>query len=150
MIERIGRDVERELGRFGAPAEIGRVVAAWPAAVGEAIARNAWPARIARDGTLHVHTSSSAWAFELTQLEPRVRAALGEVAPARLRFAPGPLPEAPAEPGAAPGAIAIAPTPNEDAAAAALVAVIGNEELREKVQRAAALSLARAASDRRF
>ena len=31
-----------------------------------AIAANAWPARIARDGTLHVATSSSAWAFELT------------------------------------------------------------------------------------
>ena len=150
MIERIGRAVERELERFGAPADIGRLVAAWPAAVGEGIARNAWPARVARDGTLHVHTSSSAWAFELTQLEQRVRAALGECAPTRLRFAPGPLPEAPAEAGEGSDASAIAPTPDHDAAAAELVAAIGNEELREKVQRAAALSLARAAADRRF
>ena len=28
----------------------------WPAAVGPAIARNAWPARIAKDGTVHVNT----------------------------------------------------------------------------------------------
>ena len=44
------------------------IVAAWPAAVGEEVARNSWPARISRDGVLHVNTSSSAWAFELTQL----------------------------------------------------------------------------------
>ena len=150
MIERIGREVERELGRFGAPAEIGRVVAAWAPVVGDAIARNAWPARVARDGTLHVHTSSSAWAFELTQLEPRIRDALGEIAPVRLRFAPGPLPEPFAEPAEARGKSGAAPTGDDEAAAAELVAVIGNEELREKVQRAAALSLARANSDRRF
>ena len=51
---------------------------AWPAAVGEQIARNAWPARIARDGTLHVNTSSSAWAFELAQLEAAIREKLGD------------------------------------------------------------------------
>ena len=150
MIERIGRNVERELERFGAPADIGRLVAAWPAAVGEAIARNAWPARVARDGTLHVHTSSSAWAFELTQLEQRLRDALGDLAPVRLRFAPGPLPEPSPEASDAPARSGIVPTAGEDAAAAELVAAIGNEELREKVQRAAALSLARAAADRRF
>ena len=75
-----------------------RIVAAWPAAVGEEVVRNAWPARIARDGTLHVHTSSSVWAFELGQLAPRIlerlAAELGEHAPTALRFAPGHLPEA--------------------------------------------------------
>ncbi len=97
----IGDEVRRELGRFGPQAGLGEVVAAWPAAVGAAVAANAWPARIVRDGTLHVATSSSAWAFELTQLEATVRANLaarleGDGPPA-LRFAPGPLPE----PGAA-------------------------------------------------
>ena len=65
MIERIGNEVERELGRFGPAAGMAELLRAWPDAVGEEIARNAWPARIARDGTLHVATSSSAWAFEL-------------------------------------------------------------------------------------
>ena len=39
----------------------------WPGAVGPQIARFAWPARIARDGTVHVATSDSVWAFELGQ-----------------------------------------------------------------------------------
>ena len=150
MIERIGSDVERELRRFGAPAEIGRLIEAWPAAVGETVARNAWPARVARDGTVHVHTSSSSWAFELTQLEARVRDALGDAAPKRLRFAPGPLPERPVEERRRAAAATVGPTDAQCEAAQTLVAGIGNEELREKVQRAAALSLARAGADRRF
>ncbi|HWH05605.1 MAG TPA: DUF721 domain-containing protein, partial [Gaiellaceae bacterium] len=64
-MERIGRDVSRELGRFGPAAGMAEIVEAWPDAVGEAIARHAWPARIGRDGTLVETTSSSAWAFEL-------------------------------------------------------------------------------------
>ena len=59
--------------------------------------RNAWPARLARDGTLHVNAGSSAWAFELQQLESEIvgqlRDVLGKAAPARLRFVPGRLPE---------------------------------------------------------
>ena len=73
------------------------VLAVWPEAVGTMVAANAWPARIARDGTLHVNTSSSAWAFELGQLAPaileRLSEKLGERAPASLRFAVGHLPE---------------------------------------------------------
>ena len=76
------------------------LVAAWPDAVGETVAANAWPARLARDGTLHVHAASSTWAFELQQLETeiagRLREAVPEATPARLRFAAGPLPELPA------------------------------------------------------
>src|SRR5207244_2018561 len=75
------------------------IVRAWPVAVGEQIAQNAWPARLARDGTLHIATSSSAWAFELTQLESklleRLRGEIGDKAPAAARFAPGKLPEPP-------------------------------------------------------
>ena len=83
------------------------VLAAWPEAVGPMVAANAWPARIARDGTLHVNTSSSAWAFELGQLAPeileRLSEKLGESAPKALRFAVGHLPE-PARGGAGTGA----------------------------------------------
>ena len=130
------------------------IVRAWPEAVGETVARNAWPARLARDGTLHVHASSATWAFELGRLAETIleglRASLGEGAPPALRFAPGPVPE-PAP-----------PTPSEDSAggleigpedrlaAAERVAAIEDEALRELVARAAAASLARARSDRRF
>lgn len=100
-LEPIGRDVEDELRRLGPGGAIADAVAAWPEAVGPGIAANAWPARIGRDGTLHVTTSSSAWAFELTHLAEDVRGRLaeqlGETAPARLRFAPGRLPEPGAE-----------------------------------------------------
>src|ERR671914_2965389 len=97
-MEPLGEDVRRELARFGPQAGLGEVVAAWPEAVGPGIAANAWPARIARDGTLHVATSSSAWAFELTQLADSILARLQEHVPVdcptALRFAVGPLPEA--------------------------------------------------------
>ena len=96
-LEPLGDELRRELGRLGPGGAIGAVVEAWPEAVGAPIAANAWPARISRDGTLHVATSSSAWAFELTQLADTVRARLAErlgtSAPASLRFAPGRLPE---------------------------------------------------------
>ena len=67
-MERLGDSLDQELRRFGTTGSMPAIVAAWPAAVGEEVARNAWPARISRDGVLHVNTSSSAWAFELTQL----------------------------------------------------------------------------------
>ncbi len=70
--DRIGADVQRELARFGPAEGMSEIVRAWPGAVGDQIARNAWPARLARDRTLHVATSSSAWAFELAQLEPKL------------------------------------------------------------------------------
>ena len=128
------------------------VVAAWRAAVGEAIARNAWPARLARDGTLHVNTSSSAWAFELTHLAASLRARLAERVenvPKVLRFAPGPLPEpdTSGDLAGAPGAPA-EPTPEERELAAALAAPITHDELRELVARAAAASLSRRRSGR--
>jgi predicted nucleic acid-binding Zn ribbon protein len=144
---RIGDEVKSELARFGPAGAMGEVVAAWPAAVGEAIAANAWPARCARDGTLHVATASSVWAFELTQLEATIRARLSEHlsdgAPPRLRFAVGRLPE----PRTAEVEIAKRTVPEVSAemreAAARIAAGIEDEELRELVARAAAASLAR-------
>ena len=79
-----------ELSRFGPQAGMAELLERWPAAVGAAIARQAWPARIARDGTLHVNTTDSVWAFELGQRAGEIAARLGFRA---VRFAPGPLPE---------------------------------------------------------
>ena len=90
VMEKIGKTVRRELGRFGTAGAMTDLVAAWPGVVGEQVAANAWPARFARDGTLLVSTSSSAWAFELGHLEseilPRLQQALAEPArPAQVR-----------------------------------------------------------------
>ena len=142
----IGSEVRHELARFGPQAGLGEVVKAWPEAVGAAIAANAWPGRIARDGTLHVATSSSVWAFELTQLEETIRAKLaacvGADAPAALRFAPGALPEPGAESVKSPPRTAPKPSAAELAAAAKVAAEIEAPPLREAVARAAAASLA--------
>jgi hypothetical protein len=114
----------------------------WPAAVGEAIARNAWPARIARDGTVHVNTADSVWAFELGQRGAEIAARLGVP---KLRFAPGPLPSPPAaDPPSAPPQ----PSAEHEAQAQAIAATIEDENLRETVQRAVSLGLARAAAPR--
>jgi hypothetical protein len=129
------------------------IVAAWPAAVGETIARNAWPARVARDGTLHINTASSTWAFELSHLAQtileRLRDALEEEAPASIRFAPGRLPE-PAPPAPRLFSASVEPSPEEVARGRELASAIDGEELREHVARAAALSLSRTASGRPF
>ena len=98
----IAGEVSRQLGRFGPAAGMADLVTAWPAVVGSQIARQAWPARMARDGTLHVAVSSSVWAFELTQLEPEIRtrltAAVGDSAPSGIRFAVGRIPELGSDP----------------------------------------------------
>ena len=153
-MERIGGELRGELARLGPGGGMVDVVEAWPAAVGDAVARNAWPARIARDGTLHVNASSSAWAFELTQLGPeiaaRLREALGKQAPTALRFAVGPVPEPPPTASAAAVRAAVRPTAEERELAAALTAGLGDDELRALVSRAAAASLSRAAAGRSF
>lgn len=150
-MERIGTDVRRELGRFGPAAGMSDLVEAWPEVVGDPIARNAWPARLGRDRTLHVATASAAWAFELAHLEgellDRLRGAVGEAAPSRLRFALGRLPEAPADAEQAEPS-RTEPSPADLEAAARLASAIEDEELRATVARAAAQSLARAASGR--
>jgi hypothetical protein len=113
----------------------------WPGAVGDAIARNAWPARIAKDGTVHVNTADSIWAFELGQRAREIAERLGVP---RLRFAPGPLPQADDDPAPAP----LEPTPEEEERARALASAVGDENLRESVQKAVRLSLARERRDR--
>jgi hypothetical protein len=153
-MEPIGRELKGELARLGPAGAISDVVDAWPAAVGPAVARNAWPARIGRDGTLHVHASSSAWAFELSQLareiSVRLRTALGSRAPGSLRFAVGPVPEAGAEAAEDLAQPRRSATPEERRLAASLTAGLADDELRRLVARAAAASLARATAGRAF
>jgi len=112
----------------------------WPDAVGEAIARHAWPARIARDGTVHVNTSDSVWAFELGHRAKEIGERLGVD---KLRFAPGPLPEPPPERRAE----GVQPTAEDVEKARALAAEIDEETLRETVQKAISFALARMRSD---
>jgi predicted nucleic acid-binding Zn ribbon protein len=153
-VERLGDEIRKELSRFGPQGGMPELLEVWPAAVGEMIAANAWPARFARDGTLHVNTSSSTWAFELGQLAPtiaeRLREQLGESAPKAFRFAVGHLPE-PAVPEVA-DRRSDAPEPTAEALqmASDLGAEIEDEVLRERVVRAVALGLSKAPSDRHF
>jgi hypothetical protein len=115
----------------------------WPAAVGPEIARFAWPARIARDGTVHVSTADSIWAFELGQRAAEIGARLDV---ARLRFAPGPLPDPPLEE----VADAVSPTMDETRLAGELTTAVTHEKLRETVQKAVSFALARGRSSPPF
>ena len=142
MIDRVGAAVSRELARFGPAAGMAPIVEAWPTAVGPDIARNAWPARLARDGTLHVHTTDSIWAFELKSRAEEICARLGVHAPPRLAFAPGLVPEpleAPADTGLR---RAVEPGPEHVAKADSLARAIRDDELREVVAKTIAFSLA--------
>ena len=144
-MKRLAEEVNRELGRFGPEARIAALVEAWPAAVGETIARSAWPARVARDGTLHVNTADSVWAFELTN---RAAEIAGRLKVERVRFAPGRLPEASAPEPALREPAPLEPSPELLETGAQLAAGIEDENLRKIVARAAAASLARASNGR--
>jgi hypothetical protein len=116
------------------------LVERWPSAVGPVIARNAWPARIARDGTVHVHTADSVWAFELGQRASEIAEKLGAAA---VRFAPGPLPEPDEEPVERP----VETTPEDDERARAIASSITDRKLRESVQKAVSFGLVRGRDD---
>src|SRR5207302_5101287 len=90
LMEPLGDEFRAELRRVGADSGAGGVATAWPTAVGEEIARNAWPARTQPDGTLVVHVRDSVWGFELTQRAGEISGRLP--GRPRLRFVPGPLP----------------------------------------------------------
>lgn len=145
-MDSLGDELRGELSRFGPQGGIGDTVAAWPGAVGEEIARHAWPARFTRDGTLLVNTRDAVWGFELTQRAAEISERLPTKP--KLKFAPGPLPEpTPARPADD------AETPPEATLeqareAAEWASVIEDDELRELVARAARASLARASVER--
>jgi hypothetical protein len=79
----------------GRAADVAAIARRWPEAVGEAIAREAWPARLTPDGELVVHASAAVWASELTQLARQLQGrleAVGIVPAPRLRFTVGAVP----------------------------------------------------------
>ena len=142
-MDQIGDQIRAELSRVGADSGAGDAVTAWPAAVGEEIARNAWPARRQPDGTLIVHVRDAIWGFELTQRAGEISARLP--GRPRLRFTPGPLPDTTPE--------ALPPPPPEASPeqareAAELTAGIVDPDLRESVAKVIKAALARAPDDR--
>jgi len=143
-VEPLGDQIRAELTRFGADSGAGDAVSAWPAAVGEEIARNAWPARTQPDGTLVVHVRDAIWGFELTQRASEISQRLP--GRPRLRFTPGPLPETASEPSAAPPLEA---SPEQAREADAIAAEIEDPKLRESVAKAIKAALARTPDDRR-
>jgi hypothetical protein len=86
---------------------------------------------------LLVNTTDSIWAFELAQQATVIAARLGLPA---VRFAPGPL--AGREDVLPPRDIPL-PSMEQVRAAAEIASVIADQELREKVQKAVSLGLAR-------
>ena len=158
-MERIGGEIDRELARSGSRDAIplAAVTAAWPDAVGAAVARQAWPLRLGRDGTLHVAVASSTWAHELDLLQDAIldglRARLADATPPAVRFAVGPIPEPPTpdeDAATENDQTPIAVSPEIESEAAAAASEIDDPELRELVARAARASLVRARSDRDF
>ena len=156
-MERIGREVERELTRGGSRQAVPLVTLtdAWPEIVGDAIARQAWPLRISRDGTLHVATASATWANELAfhadEIVARLQERLGPDAPNGMRCAAGPIPES-AAPNPPEQVVEVPLRVPDDVAAEAdsVAAAIDDPELREMVARAARVSLHKARSGRHF
>ena len=135
----LGSEIRSELARFGPQAGMAELVDRWPAAVGAAIAQNALPARISKDGTVHIATNDSVWAFELGQRAGEIAAVLGVP---KVRFAPGPLPE----PDLVPQESPLEVTAEEAELAQAIASAISDEKLRESVQKAVSFSLARGRS----
>ena len=157
-MERIGGEIDRELARSGSRDAIplAAITAAWPVAVGAAVARQAWPLRLGRDGTLHVAVASSTWAHELDLLQDTIldglRARLADATPPAVRFAVGPIPEppTPVEDAATENDTPIGVPPEIESAAVTAASEIDDPELRELVARAARASLVKARSDRDF
>ena len=143
-MEPVGDQIRAELSRVGADSGAAEdAVTAWPAAVGDEIARNAWPARTQPDGTLVVHVRDAIWGFELTQRAGEISERLP--GRPRLRFTPGPVPETVSEP---PPPAPPEVSPEQAREAAQLAAGIVDPELRESVAKAIKAALARAPHDR--
>jgi hypothetical protein len=143
-MEPLGEEIRAELRRAGADSDAaGTAVEAWPAAVGEEIARHAWPARTQPDGTLVVHVRDAIWGFELTQRAVEISGRLP--GRPRLKFVPGPLPDAATNPAPVPRAEA---TPEQAREAAGLAAGIEDQSLRESVAKVIKAALVRASADR--
>ena len=120
----------------GRASDVAAIARRWPEAVGEAIAREAWPARLTPDGELVVHASGAVWASELTHLARQLQGrleAVGIVPAPTLRFMVGAVPRR-RDADAAKGP-KTAPPP--DSRADGWTASIRDPELREAVSLAA-------------
>jgi hypothetical protein len=143
-VEPVGEQIRAELSRVGADSGAGdAAVTAWPAAVGDEIARHAWPAKTQPDGTLVVHVRDAIWGFELTQRAGEISARLP--GRPRLRFTPGPLPDSIPEASPLPPPEA---SPEQTREAVELTAGIVDPNLRESVAKVIKTALARASDDR--
>jgi hypothetical protein len=139
----VGDQIRAELSRVGADSGAGDAVTAWPVAVGEEIARNAWPVRTQPDGTLVVHVRDAIWGFELTQRAAEISARLP--GRPRLRFTPGPLPDTTPEPTPS---LPVEASAEQEQEAAELTAGILDPNLRDSVAKVIKIALARASDDR--
>jgi hypothetical protein len=131
--EVIGVAIPESAGRA---AEVAAIARRWPEAVGEAIAREAWPARLTPDGELVVHASGAVWASELSllsrQLQGRLEA-VGIVPAPTLRFTVGAVPRRRSQDADPTRRTAPPPDPRADR----WTASIRDPELREAVSAAA-------------
>ena len=93
MPQRLDEIMSGELERLGAEDRTLAVSRSWADAVGPDVARNAWPARVRRDGTLVVHARTSVWAFELNQMAEGDQGPPQPAPRERLRFVVGTVPE---------------------------------------------------------
>lgn len=142
-MEPLGDQIRAELRRVGADSGAGDAVTSWAAAVGDEIARNAWPARTQPDGTIVVHVRDAVWGFELTQRAGEISARLPGCP--HLRFVPGPLPDSVPEPSPP---RPVEATSEQAREAAALASGIADPDLRESVAKVIRLALTRAPDDR--
>lgn len=132
------------LGSIGG--DLGRVVGAWPAIVGDKLARVTTPSRL-REGVLHVRCASASWAQALLgtelQVMDRIAAQLGEGLVVRLTArAGGPAPRVEVNPAPAPLPDL---TADQHAAMDDLVATISDPELRARMRAAASATARRRA-----
>ena len=143
LSEVIGVAIPESAGRA---AEVAAIARRWPEAVGEAIAREAWPARLTPEGELVVHASGAVWASELSllsrQLQGRLEA-VGIVPAPTLRFTVGSVPRRRGEEADRPPRTAPPPDPRADR----WTESIRDPELREAVSTAARSWLRRTAAE---
>jgi hypothetical protein len=150
-MERVGRvDLASAVFGGGGARTIALLKAAWPHAVGPALAGRTEP--IALEGTtLRVRVPDQGWMRVLHRMQPQILARLaaiaGGLAPRRLGFVEGPV-DRPSPP-AAPAPAATTHEAELPASVTAQAAAIDDPEIRDGFLRSAALYLSRPSSGRK-
>tara|TARA_B100000686_G_scaffold287648_1_gene313239 strand:+ start:824 stop:1294 length:471 start_codon:yes stop_codon:yes gene_type:complete len=145
--ESLSGSLESELIRLGAKDNVLAVTHSWPEAVGPEIARNAWPARIRRDGTLVINTRTSVWAFELNQMAEEIRVRL-KPEPSQIKFVVGVVPEPVGKKEDLEKKPLKSPTPESAKSAKSLASEVTSDSVRKALEKAASLSLSNPHDDR--